>query len=170
MRFVDFLLLEEMFDSDNGYKAEQTTSDNEVVFDIETGEARNYRFIFKKHEDDVYVAELGYADTGKADIVQITTDFYDVNKVVSTLVGIFTGFYLSVTSAKTVVYKFQSNVDKGYKLLVHSIFKKELSNYFSVIDDNDEKDYGNKKYIVIHNNRNTAADPDKDTIEKILRD
>ena len=41
MKFQDFLLLEEMFDADNGYKAEQTTSDNDVVFDIETGEVRN---------------------------------------------------------------------------------------------------------------------------------
>lgn len=171
MKFQDFLLLEEMFDADNGYKAEQTTSDNDVVFDIETGEARNYRFTFTKHDDNLYVAQLGYAGTGKDDIVQITSDFYDVNKVVSTLVGIFTGFYLSVTSAKTVVYKFQSNVDKGYKLLVHSIFKKELSNYYSLVElDDDVKDYGDKKYIVIHNNRNSGEDPDKDTIEKALRD
>ena len=170
MRFKDFLLLEEMFDSDNGYKAEQTTSDNEVVFDIQTGEARDYRFVFTKHKDDIYTAELGYAGSGKSDIVQITTDFYDVNKVVATLVGIFTGFYLSITSAKTIIYKFQPNVDKGYKLLARSIFKKELSNYFSVIEDKDHKDFGDKKYIVVHNNRNTAADPDFEEIEKILRD
>ncbi len=94
-----------------------------------------------------------------------------IRSTISTLVGIFTGFYLSVTSAKTVVYKFQSNVDKGYKLLVHSIFKKELSNYYSLVElDDDVKDYGAKKYIVIHNNRNSGEDPDKDTIEKALRD
>jgi hypothetical protein len=32
------------------------------------------------------------------------------------------------------------------------------------------EDYGAKKYIVIHNNRNSGEDPDKDTIEKALRD
>lgn len=171
MKFKDFLLLEEMFDSDNGYKAEQTTSGDDVVFDIKTGEVRNYRFTFTKHDDNLYIAELGYAGNGKSDIVQITSDFYDVNKLVSTVVGIFTGFYLSVTTAKTIAYKFQNNVDKGYKLLIHSIFKKELSNYYSIVnDDKDLKDYGAKKYIVIHNNRNSGADSDPETIEKALRD
>ena len=97
---------------------------------------------------------------------------YSCHDVSSFWIGvkIFTGFYLSITSAKTIIYKFQPNVDKGYKLLARSIFKKELSNYFSVIEDPDHKDFGDKKYIVVHNNRNTAADPDFEEIEKILRD
>lgn len=150
MKFREFMLLEEMFKSDNGYHSSQHSDGSKVVFDIETGEARDYRFVFSKKSGDSYIAELGYKESGKSDISNIKSEFYDVDKLISTLVGIFTGFYMSTDNANIIEYKFGRNVDNSYKLLVHSIVKKELSNYFKLSDD--KFDANNAKQITIYKN------------------
>lgn len=164
MKFKDYILLEEMFESDNGYKTSQRKVGDLLIFDILTNEARDYRFIFTL-KNDLYLGELGYAKDDN-NIVEIKSDFYDVNKLISTLIGIFTGFYMYGNDSSQIIYKFHRGVDKGYKLLVHSLFKKELKNYFNEIM-NDTSDYGDKNYIVIKSNRNTDPDPTDDTILKV---
>ena len=139
MKFRDYLL-EEMFKSDKGYKATQRKDGNKIVFDIETDESRDYRFVFTPSGNETYIAELGYATGDKSGITNITSDFYDTNTLISTLISIFTGFYMSTESGNIIKYKFGKNTDKSYKLLVHSIIKKDLVMYFKIKEGSFDSD------------------------------
>lgn len=146
MKFKDFLL-EEMFKSEKGYTATQRKDGNKIVFDIETGESRDYRFVFTPSGNETYIAELGYSHGDKSDIVQIKSDFYDMDKLISTIIGIFNGFYMEVDKGNIIKYKFGKNTDKSYRLLIYSIIKKDLANYFKLpYDFNDDNE------IIIYRN------------------
>lgn len=166
MKFVEFL--SEMFEKENGYKTIQSNLGKDIIFDISTEEDRDYRFIFKNKGDGIYVSELGFTGNTRGDTDEISGDFYDVDRIISTLVGIFTTFYLNVTDVQEVIYKFQRDSNKSYRLLVNSIFKKELSNYFNIINlDNDDKNFDNKRFILIRSNR--ANSPNELSLQKITK-
>ena len=132
--------LNEMFESDDGYKTVQSESNNTITFHIETNEARDYKCVFVKNGND-YTCELMYDNND-----EIKDDFYNTNKLISTLVGIFTGFYLSYT-CDTITYKMQPNIDKSVYLLIISIFKNELKTYYVIVDSSPER-------IIVRDNRN----------------
>lgn len=166
MKFIEFL--SEMFEKENGYKTTQRTNGKDIIFDILTEEDRDYRFIFKSKGNGIYVSELGFTGNTTSDTDEITGDFYDVDRIISTIVGIFTTFYLNVTDAQEIVYKFQRDSNKSYRLLINSIFKKELSNYFNIITlDNDDKNFDNKKFLIVRSNR--ANSPNDLTLQKITK-
>ena len=155
MSFLHFL--NELFESDNGYNTSKSKFGNNIIFDIDTEEDRNYRFIFKHIKDGLYVSELGYVGNSKDDTNEISGDFYDVNKVISTLVGIFTSLYLDETSIEEIVYKFQLSSNKSYRLLINSIFKKELKNYYNIVDLEDDSNFDTKRFLLIKSNRTSQV-------------
>ncbi len=166
MKFKDFLL-EEMFQDDNGYKTVKFEVGKETIFDLSTDEIRDYRFKFLDKDNGNYIGVLGYKGKDKSDIVEIRDDFYDTPKLISSLIGIFTGFYVGNSNVNTVIYKFQEGVDKSYKLLVNSIFKKELKNYYTIVPQ-ETSDYGSIKYIVLNTNRRSGQQLSQDQIENLI--
>lgn len=150
--------LSEIIDSVNGYRIKKRQVKGGVSYDILTEEARDYRFVFREYSTGIYLAKLGYKEDGNYKISQIKDDFYDAEKLVNTLITIFGSFYEDIISAKSIVYKFQRDVDNSYKLMVYAIFKKYLSKNYKIIDVKDSEadendDFGSKKCIVMTSNR-----------------
>lgn len=149
------------------YKFVKSVVDDKAVFTIETGQIRNYRFVFKKYDDETYICELGY-EKGTSDIIDIKSDFYDTGKLIDVLIDIFTGFYLHDTSTKYIIYKFGTSVNKATKLLITSIFKKDLSNYYN-LQDQELKHFEKADYSLIKTSRANGTELEQDTLDDILR-
>ena len=159
-----------MFEKENGYSTEKSTIGQDIIYDISTNEEQDYRFIFRHKDNDVYVAELGYKGSSKNDTDEITGDFYDVNKVISTVVGIFIGFYLAGVESSAIIYKFQLRSNKSYRLLINSLFKKELTNYYNLITTDGSKNFDTKRYLLIRSNRSTSQETfTEDQIENLIK-
>jgi hypothetical protein len=141
MKFKDFLK-----ESKNAYEFTTEKTGNSYVFNITTGQIRDYRLSIDNDE-----ARLGYA-SGKKEISPIKEDFYDTSMITNTIIDIFTGIYLQ-DNLETFKFMFQKGVDKTYKLLIMTIFKKELSNYYKIVTDTDTVHYINDNFIVLRDVR-----------------
>ncbi len=158
MNFKTFLT--EMF-NDNPYVTEiRINNRNRIIFDIYTDNVQNYRMSFvrvKYNEDKLYVAKFGYAGAGD-EVLEITDEFYDIYRVIATIQEIFIGLYINMNSRKididNIIYEFGETDKKSYKLLINAIFKNDLSTYYNLIDvENDIKDFGSRRFLIIHNNK-----------------
>lgn len=158
MKFKTFL--NEMF-NDNPYVTEiRINNRNRIIFDIYTDNVQNYRMSFvrvKYNEDKLYVAKFGYAGAGD-EVLEITDEFYDIYRVIASIQEIFIGLYINMNSRKididNIIYEFGETDKKSYKLLINAIFKNDLSTYYNLIDvENDIKDFGSRRFLVIHNNK-----------------
>ena len=158
MKFKTFL--NEMF-NDNPYVTEiRINNRNRIIFDIYTDNVQNYRMSFvrvKYNEDKLYVAKFGYAGAGD-EVLEITDEFYDIYRVIASIQEIFIGLYVNMNSRKididNIIYEFGETDKKSYKLLINAIFKNDLSTYYNLIDvENDIKDFGSRRFLVIHNNK-----------------
>ena len=158
MKFKTFL--NEMF-NDNPYVTEiRINNRNRIIFDIYTDNVQNYRMSFvrvKYNEDKLYVAKFGYAGAGD-EVLEITDEFYDIYRVIASIQEIFIGLYINMNSRKididNIIYEFGETDKKSYKLLINAIFKNDLSVYYNLIDvENDIKDFGSRRFLVIHNNK-----------------
>ena len=166
MKFKTFL--NEMF-NDNPYVTEiRINNRNRIIFDIYTDNVQNYRMSFvrvKYNEDKLYVAKFGYAGAGD-EVLEITDEFYDIYRVIATIQEIFIGLYINMNSRKididNIIYEFGETDKKSYKLLINAIFKNDLSTYYNLIDvENDIKDFGSRRFLVIHNNKSINVVYDK---------
>lgn len=168
MKFIDFVLTE-MFKDDNGYKINKNKVGSNFVFDLSTGEARDYRMVFTDKENGIYIAELGYQGSGKDDIIEIKGEFYNADTLLISVVNIFTGFYMSASNINTVIYKFQHGTNKSYKILVDSLFKKELKNYYTKVDLGQKiSDYGSVPYIIINSNKGVKTQITSEFVDDLL--
>lgn len=166
MSFVNFL--NESVDGSGGYKFTQNKVGSTLVFDIDTGDMRNYRMILVGNSSNDYVAQFGYANNSRDKIEEIRRGFYDTNKVINTIVDIMTGFYLSSYQINNVIYKFGRNSNKSYRLLVESIFRKELKNYFRKVEIDDHTNYDTKMYLQIQSNRATGEPLTDEEIKSLI--
>ena len=162
MKFKTFL--NEMF-NDNPYVTEiRINNRNRIIFDIYTDNVQNYRMSFvrvKYNEDKLYVAKFGYAGAGD-EVLEITDEFYDIYRVIASIQEIFIGLYINMNSRKididNIIYEFGETDKKSYKLLINAIFKNDLSTYYNLIDvENDIKDFGSRRFLIIHNNKSINA-------------
>ena len=166
MNFKTFLT--EMF-NDNAYITKiKINNRNRIIFDIYTDNIQNYRMSFvrvKYNEDKLYIAKFGYAGPND-EVLEITDEFYDIYRVIATIQEIFIGLYINMNSRKididNIIYEFGETDKKSYKLLINAIFKNDLSVYYNLIDvENDIKDFGSRRFLVIHNNKSINVIYDK---------
>ena len=166
MKFKTFL--NEMF-NDNPYVTEiRINNRNRIIFDIYTDNVQNYRMSFvrvKYNEDKLYIAKFGYAGAGD-EVLEITDEFYDIYRVIASIQEIFIGLYINMNSRKididNIIYEFGETDKKSYKLLINAIFKNDLSTYYNLIDvENDIKDFGSRRFLIIHNNKSINVVYDK---------
>lgn len=166
MNFKTFLT--EMF-NDNAYITKiKINNRNRIIFDIYTDNIQNYRMSFvrvKYNEDKLYIAKFGYAGPND-EVLEITDEFYDIYRVIATIQEIFIGLYINMNSRKididNIIYEFGETDKKSYKLLINAIFKNDLSVYYNLIDvENDIKDFGSRRFLIIHNNKSINVVYDK---------
>lgn len=134
-----------------------------IIIDIFTGEKRDYRLKFFKKEH-IHVVKMGYAHES---LNEINEEFYNISKLVSTLVDIFIGTYINNVGINNFLFSFEGQNNVTFKLLINSIFKKELSNYYSIVLV-DNKDYSKNRYIVIRNKKNQDEIKDKQYYDNIF--
>lgn len=146
MKFSKFLV--EMFNDTDEYKSEMISTSNSFHFIIYTGERKNYKLEFKKYKEHFYVAELVY----KSGKFKLHEELYDAKKLINTLQNIFIGLYLSNKSVDAIYYKFL-DMNKSYKLLINHVFKKELSNYYSILNTGIHRDFGSTDGLMIYSNK-----------------
>lgn len=167
MKYKDYSRLIVEAASKGSYSYDKNSSDAAIQFDIETEEDKKYRMIFTKKED-FYVAELGYQH-GENKLQPIMSDFYDVDMVISTIIDIFTEVHLDGINVDHIVYKFSPMVDKAYILMIVSLFKSELKNYYSLSEHNDLKNINNLERIIIDTARGKGQMLSDTTIQKMKK-
>lgn len=167
MKYKDYSRLILESESKGSYHYEKSSNDDNLQFDIDTDEDRNYRMILTK-KDDFYVAELGYQKDPKG-LYPIMSDFYDVKMVISTIIDIFTEIHLDGIAVDHIVYKFDPMVDKAYILLMISLFKTELKNYYSLSEHNDLNDVNKLNRLIIDTARGKGQVLTDATIDKMKK-
>lgn len=166
MKYRDYKVINEA-ESKGSYHYEKIINGDSIQFDIDTDEDRKYRLIFRK-KDDFYVSELGY-QKGKSALYPIMSDFYDVNMTISTIVDIFTELHLDAVAVDYIVYKFDPLVDKAYILLMISLFKSDLKNYYSLSEHNDLSNINKLNRLIIETTRGQGQALTDITIEKMKK-
>lgn len=164
MKFITFL--NESMLSGGGYTFSRSKVGNTIVFNIETGDMRDYRMIFVDIGKGNYVCKFGYSNNTRDNVEEIKRGFYDVHKVINTIIDIFTGLYMSQYEVNNIVYDFGHYSNKSYRLLVESLFRKELKNYYIKVADNHEN-FDTKTYIQVKNNKSNAEPLTAEEINKI---
>lgn len=164
MKYKHYKVINE---SKGSYQYEKIKTDNLIQFDIDTDEDRKYRLTFRK-KDDFYVGELGY-QKGSKGLYPIMSDFYDVDMIISTIVDIFTEIHLDGITVDHIVYKFDPLVDKAYILLMISLFKSDLKNYYSLSEHNDLSDTNKLNRLIIETARGKGQTLTDATIDKMKK-
>jgi len=167
MKYKDYSRLIAESASKGSYNYDKNSSDTAIQFDIETDEDKKYRMIFTKKED-FYVVELGYQN-GDNKIQPIMSDFYDVDMVISTIIDIFTEVHLDGISVDHIVYKFSPMVDKAYILMIVSLFKSELKNYYTLSEHNDLNNINTLDRLIIDTARGKGQILSDTTIQKMKK-
>ena len=134
---------------------------------MDTQEELNYILSLTK-KDDCYVAELGCTKLSGKGTMPIAGDFYDVDMLINTLVDIFTKFHLEGIESDFIVYKFSPTVDKSYVLLVITLFRNYLKNYYDLNPDlNDLSNVNNINRLIIQTTFGKGSYVDDKKIKKL---
>lgn len=161
MKYKDYLT---EIQSPKSYSFDMIKNNDGYVFDMTTGEEFDYRLWLSK-KDDFYIVELGYKSDKKRNIIG---DFYDVNVLIATMADIFTKIHLELERLNHIVYKFSPTDDKSYILLMISIFRDELKNYYEIPNElNDLSNINDVDRLIIQTTNGQGLFVDDNKLKKL---
>lgn len=156
MKFAEFL--KESFKPDVTYPISMLEIDDKIIFDIFTNEARDYRLVlnYLENRDGIatFECKIGYASDNKSTVIQVKTDFYNTDILINTIKNIFLSLHADMyTTPFKIIHKFQGSIDMAYKMMLVSLLKHELKDFYKYDDiTNLSKDMIIYSYIPIPNN------------------
>lgn len=120
-------------ESPKSYPFDMTQSGQNYLFVIHTDDIEFGLSL--KRKSDFYVSELGYMNRAGTGIKPFDGNIDNVDMMYNTMVDIFTKFHLEGNEGNFIVYKFPSHADKAFVLLMITLFKTYLKNYYDLNPD-----------------------------------